>query len=373
MGSRWSQELVGEITCEKQETLTLIKAPPAVQRPWNPHWKPRPSGSADGRKLLTGWSPLVSHSFLCGVCFRDFLYFRRFDRQFVPRMLYGLLGISMLISTARPDNPLQKKFPTAIIVGVKKAGTRALLEFLRLNPRIRAPGPEVHFFDKNYHRGLEWYREAMPLTNDDQLTIEKSPAYFHSKFAAERIRALNPAMKIIIVVRNPVMRAISDYTQASSKRKNFGGMPTFEEMAVGDCAPWLKTNCSSKVGGVNVGWGAIRIGVYHKHMKRWLDNFPMEQIHIVDGERLVTQPALEVSQTERFLGLEPVVKPENFGVDPVKKFPCVRRADGSLHCLGKTKGRKHPLIQTEVLQRLRRFYEPENRKFFRMVNRSFMW
>ncbi|KAK6026390.1 hypothetical protein OSTOST_07666, partial [Ostertagia ostertagi] len=45
----------------------------------------------------------------------------------------------------------------AIIVGVKKAGTRALLEFLRLNPNIRAPGPEVHFFDKNYHKGLDWY------------------------------------------------------------------------------------------------------------------------------------------------------------------------------------------------------------------------
>ncbi|KAK6017131.1 hypothetical protein OSTOST_17381 [Ostertagia ostertagi] len=91
-----------------------------------------------------------------------------------------------------------------------------------------------------------------------------------------------------------------------------GPMPTFEDMAVGDCAPWLKTNCSSKVGGVNVGWGAIRIGLYHKHMKRNLTSlqwawttFQWSKFHIVDGERLVTQPALEVSQTERFLGLEP--------------------------------------------------------------------
>ncbi|KIH45072.1 hypothetical protein ANCDUO_24893, partial [Ancylostoma duodenale] len=73
-------------------------------------------------------------------------------------MQYGLLIISILVASAHPDNQPQKRFPTAIIVGVKKAGTRALLEFLRLNPRIRAPGPEVHFFDKNYHRGLEWYR-----------------------------------------------------------------------------------------------------------------------------------------------------------------------------------------------------------------------
>jgi [heparan sulfate]-glucosamine 3-sulfotransferase 3 len=48
--------------------------------------------------------------------------------------------------------------PTAIIVGVKKGGTRALLEFLRIHPDVRAPGPEVQFFDKNYLKELEWYR-----------------------------------------------------------------------------------------------------------------------------------------------------------------------------------------------------------------------
>lgn len=53
---------------------------------------------------------------------------------------------------------VQKRFPQAIIIGVKKAGTRALLEFLRLNPAIKAPGPEVHFFDKNFDKGFGWYR-----------------------------------------------------------------------------------------------------------------------------------------------------------------------------------------------------------------------
>ena len=51
-----------------------------------------------------------------------------------------------------------KKLPQALIIGVKKGGTRALLEFLRIHPDIRAPGPEPHFFDRHFHRGLEWYR-----------------------------------------------------------------------------------------------------------------------------------------------------------------------------------------------------------------------
>ena len=51
-----------------------------------------------------------------------------------------------------------RKLPGALIVGVKKGGTRALLEFLRVHPDIRAVGAEPHFFDRNYDNGLEWYR-----------------------------------------------------------------------------------------------------------------------------------------------------------------------------------------------------------------------
>ncbi|KAF3699988.1 Heparan sulfate glucosamine 3-O-sulfotransferase 2 [Channa argus] len=50
-----------------------------------------------------------------------------------------------------------KKLPNALIVGVKKGGTRAVLEFIRIHPDVRALGTEPHFFDRNYDRGLDWY------------------------------------------------------------------------------------------------------------------------------------------------------------------------------------------------------------------------
>ncbi|KAL7829800.1 hypothetical protein AOLI_G00306850 [Acnodon oligacanthus] len=50
----------------------------------------------------------------------------------------------------------EKKLPQAIIIGVKKGGTRALLEALRVHPDVRAVGNEPHFFDRNYERGLDW-------------------------------------------------------------------------------------------------------------------------------------------------------------------------------------------------------------------------
>ncbi|PAV79329.1 hypothetical protein WR25_05194 [Diploscapter pachys] len=207
----------------------------------------------------------------------------------------------------------------------------------------------------------------MPLASPDKIVIEKSPAYFHNKDVPARIKQLNSKMKIILVVRDPVIRAISDYTQTLSKRKYKVLHPSFEKMALN----WSNADANS-TSIVNSHWGAIKVGIYHKHLKRWLQHFPPDQIHIVDGEKLITSPAAEVNQVEKFLGLKSVVKPEDFAIDPHKHFPCVR-AKGELHCLGATKGRKHPKIQIEVLQKLADFFEPHNLEFFKMINRKFYW
>lgn len=78
-----------------------------------------------------------------------------------------LQGAQRAALSARNDTPSpplgnlkfgNKKLPNAIIVGVKKGGTRAVLEFIRIHPDVRAAGTETHFFDRNYDRGLEWYR-----------------------------------------------------------------------------------------------------------------------------------------------------------------------------------------------------------------------
>jgi hypothetical protein len=58
------------------------------------------------------------------------------------------------IVTSRP----MRRLPEALIIGVKKSGTRTLQQFLRLHPDICTPANEIHYFTRNYHKGLEWYR-----------------------------------------------------------------------------------------------------------------------------------------------------------------------------------------------------------------------
>lgn len=90
-----------------------------------------------------------------------------------------------------------RQLPTALIIGVKKGGTRALLEFLRLHPAIRAAGSEVHFFDHHYVKGFRWYRCVRQIV----LTIEAARCNTNL-FKASRLRScetkFNPVSANII-------------------------------------------------------------------------------------------------------------------------------------------------------------------------------
>ncbi|XP_068161687.1 heparan sulfate glucosamine 3-O-sulfotransferase 2-like [Antennarius striatus] len=255
-----------------------------------------------------------------------------------------------------------KKLPNAIIVGVKKGGTRAVLEFIRIHPDVRAAGTETHFFDRNYDRGLEWYRGLMPRTLESQITMEKTPSYFVTRETPHRISAMSQDTKLIVVVRDPVTRAISDYTQTLSKTPD---LPSFQDLAFRN---W-------SLGIVDTSWNAIRIGLYVVHLENWLRYFPLAQIHFVSGERLITDPAGELARVQDFLGLKRIVTDKHFYFNRTKGFPCLKKPEssGSPRCLGKSKGRTHVQIDRDVIEQLRDFYRPYNVKFNEMVGHDFKW
>ncbi|XP_014235130.1 heparan sulfate glucosamine 3-O-sulfotransferase 6 [Trichogramma pretiosum] len=254
-----------------------------------------------------------------------------------------------------------RQLPSALIIGVKKGGTRALLEFLRLHPDVKAAGSEIHFFDHHYSKGFHWYRRRMPLTLQGQITMEKTPSYFVTAEAPRRVQHMNPGAKLVVVVRDPVTRAISDYTQVKSKRSD---MPRFEDMAFVN---------GSRV--VDTTWAPLRIGVYAKHLERWLNYFPLSQLLFVSGERLIADPALEITRVQDFLGIKRLVSERHFYFNSTKGFPCVFRSEEHTtpHCLGKNKGRNHPFIDPSAIQRLRDFYRPFNRRFYQLTGIDFGW
>lgn len=55
----------------------------------------------------------------------------------------------------------------------------------------------------------------MPPTLEGQITMEKTPSYWVTRTAPRRVYEMNPSVKLLAVVRDPVTRAISDYTQSA--------------------------------------------------------------------------------------------------------------------------------------------------------------
>lgn len=261
----------------------------------------------------------------------------------------------------------EQRLPQAIIIGVKKGGTRALLEFLRTHPDVRAPGPEIHFFDKNYYRGLGWYRRQMPVTLLGQITVEKTPSYWITREVPARLFNMSRDVRLVVVVRDPATRALSDYAQAMTKRPDVG---SFERLAF-----LRRRDATAAAAAVDTSWGAIRIGMYARHLERWLEHFPRRSIHFVNGERLIADPAGELAGVQDFLRLKRIITDKHFFFNATKGFPCLKKSEGSGNprCLGKTKGRPHPPVDEQVLRRLRDFYRPFNEKFYQMTGIDFNW
>lgn len=205
-------------------------------------------------------------------------------------------------------------------------------------------------------------RNLMPRTLDGQLTMEKTPSYFVTKEAPRRVYTMSRHTKLIVVVRDPVTRAVSDYTQTLTKSP---GLQSFQNLVFQNASTGL----------IDTSWSAVRIGIYAKHLENWLRFFPLSRFLFVSGERLVTDPAGEMGRVQDFLGLKRVVTDKHFYFNQTKGFPCLKKPEGSSRprCLGKSKGRPHPQIPSEVLLRLRDFYTPFNRKFYQMTGQDFGW
>ena len=265
---------------------------------------------------------------------------------------------------------LLQRLPNALIIGVKKGGTKALLVFLRVHPDIQACNKEVHFFDKNYQKGIQWYKRRMPRSYPNQITLEKSPRYFVDEHVPKRVYEMSPSIKLLVILRDPVKRAISDYAHMKTRKKKYLMTKDIEEIL------W-----NNKTNEFNSSAQFLRNGLYAVFLKRWLRYFPREQIHIVNGDEFIKRPGNEVMKVQKFLNLDMQIDETDFVYNKTKQFYCIKnkfvdrqtkRHKDSI-CLGKSKGRKHPNVSQKTLQAIREFYRPHNEELYKLVGINFGW
>ena len=103
------------------------------------------------------------------------------------------------------------------IVGAQRSGTTYLYQVLDEHPNIemaRPLKPEPKFFhiDSLFEKGLEFYQTRFfDRQSNAQVRGEKSTTYIESDKVARRIAACFPQAKILVMLRDPIERAISNY------------------------------------------------------------------------------------------------------------------------------------------------------------------
>jgi hypothetical protein len=181
--------------------------------------------------------------------------------------------------------------PDFFIVGPQKCATTWMYEGLREHPEVVLPETDsVHYFDINYHKGEEWYRDQFPDTAAEYIVGDETPSYIRSPSTPARLAELNPDAKLIFSLRNPVDRAFSHYWHEKAKGKmSFEFEEVFDNYDLFD--NWVVP------------------GFYNHHIERFEQHFDEDQIKLMVFDDLVDDDRAFIRDVYEFVGADPEFQP----------------------------------------------------------------
>ncbi len=194
----------------------------------------------------------------------------------------------------------------AIIAGVNKAGTTSLFVSLSTHPDV-APSSikETGFFlPARYGEALppaaEW-DAYFAAAGDRPVHLEATPSYFYGSAAvaeAMRTRLVDP--HTVIVLREPVARAISFFTFQKIRLRFPADYSITEYLTAAD-----RLGPADFDDPANEKYMAFRGGCYADFLPGWFDVLGPERVQIIDFARLVGDPTVTLHETATWLGLDP--------------------------------------------------------------------
>jgi hypothetical protein len=219
-------------------------------------------------------------------------------------------------ASARPTTAL-RPLPDFLILGAQRSGTTSMYRYLARHPAV-APvlfGKGVHFFDTNFERGLDWYRSHFPTAayravvsrraGVRAMTGEGSPYYLFHPLAAVRIAEALPAVRVIVMLRDPAGRAYSHYNH--ERARGFEPL-TFEEalLAEAERLRGEEERLIEHPGATSFEHqhhSYIARGMYAGQLRRLGELVPSERVLVVVSEEFYEDPDREYRRALRFLGL----------------------------------------------------------------------
>ncbi|MEM0980326.1 MAG: sulfotransferase domain-containing protein [Cyanobacteria bacterium P01_H01_bin.58] len=193
--------------------------------------------------------------------------------------------------------------PNFLIVGAMKAGTSWLAFNLTEHPQVFMPDKELHFFndEKKFERGLQWYASNFAKAGNTVAIGEKTAGYLLNQETPERLAKLLDNPKIIMVLRDPVKRAISQINH---------------HMRYGDIPPdklnpdnWVNSEIFSRI---DKEFAILERGRYLEQVKRYYSIFDADNILVLINEIDIQKESEKaLARTCKFLGVDSTFKFES--------------------------------------------------------------
>jgi len=253
--------------------------------------------------------------------------------------------------------------PDTLIIGTRRGGTSTLFRHLRRHPAVlTGRRKEIHFFDFNYHRGLNGYRAYFPTrrvvrrrqaARGATRVCEATPFYLAHPLVPERVAATLPRARLIALLRHPVDRAWSHYQQMVREGRetlNFAAALDREGERLGHMEGTAVTAAACQRDAY-VNFGYRSRGLYAEQLRRWLEHFPREQLLILGSEKFFADLPGSWIRILDFLELpfHPLTRPDRW------------------------KKRPYPALPADLRRRLVDEFHPHNEELFELLGERFDW
>ncbi len=260
--------------------------------------------------------------------------------------------------------------PDFLIIGAQKGGTTSLYNYLQAHPCIApAERKEVHFFDRrsNLNKGLTWYRGHFPAWVEKYyvqhfrqqafLTGEATPEYLFLPHIPSKVVKVLPHVKLIILLRNPVNRAYSQYqhavVQGHETRSFEEAINAQEACLTEEQANLLQDEDYERYTYMQHCY--LLRSIYIDQLQRWMHLFPREQFLILKSEALYADPAAILKQVLDFLDV------------PTSEIQ-LRKSNYKPYYAN-----HYSEMDTGLRKRLITFFEPYNARLYDFLGVDFGW
>jgi hypothetical protein len=246
--------------------------------------------------------------------------------------------------------------PDFLIIGVQKAGTSSLFEYLAQHPQVKVPGEkELHFFDLNYGKGFKWYRNQFPGKKlfKKSITGEASPYYIFHPLVPSRIKTHLPDTKLIVLFRDPAHRAYSHYQmqiRRNIEQKEFLQAVEFEQSHIQEEEEKIKLDPAYH-SIIHQRFSYLNRGHYYEQITRWLKLFPRESFHFIKSEDLFSDPRKELDSIYDFLEIKRI-----------------HPSDLEARFTG-----DYTPLDPEISEYLNNYYREKNAKLQELISDKFQW